>query len=186
MNRRQLADRSTLLPLTNCQFSNRLRARHIDGHCSSNTNFEATLQQNGGPNEREQELIQKLEEATDEIETLLNERDRLVNVSNKLKYELQQTNAMLSSRNECETAPLQTITSPRKNRNHLHDQAMLDVILNDQSNSYDSESHDESENYSRVACIGMKPPLSNGADVRPSKSAYVSTWSCVVFSILQS
>lgn len=116
------------------------------------------------PTRREQELIQKLEEATDEIEALLIENEKLMMLSNELRFELQQTNThhLSSSR----------ITNQTRSNNH-DEETILDAVLNDESRSCEeSESHESSE----VACIGRKPPLSSASDSRPSKTAYVR-WS---------
>lgn len=116
---------------------------------------------------REKELIQKLEEATDEIEALLQENDKLVKLSNELRFGLQKTKGQHSS----ESAQLSE-THRGKNKTQEYEQTILDAILNDQRRSCDSESHgDDLE----VACIGRKPPLTSAADSRPSRTAYVGS-----------
>lgn len=132
---------------------------------------------------REQELIQKLEEATDEIESLLRENKKLMMLSNELRFELQR---------ERSKSPLVShLYDDRQDettgREKCHDdQSVLDAVLNDQSRSNcDNESQDTPE----VACIGSKPPLSSRVDYLPSKTAYVSIRSVplllflVIFSI---
>lgn len=73
------------------------------------------------------DLIQKLEEATDEI---------------------------TSADGEC----------------RAYEQVLLDAILNDQSQSCES---DGCRQDAQVACIGKKPPMASAANRRPSKTAYV-------------
>ena len=104
----------------------------------------------------------------DEIEALLTERDQLTKLSNELKYELQQAR---SHEVNCNASSKLYQTSPCQ-FNEMRDQAILDAILNDQSRSYDSESH-ESDNNTRVACIGIKPPWFNTTNSRHSKKSNV-------------
>ena len=55
-------------------------------------------QSNGDvPSMQEQQLISRLEEATDEIDALLQERDQLMKLSNELKFELQLANQQIVS-----------------------------------------------------------------------------------------
>ena len=108
---------------------------------------------------REQELIQKLEEASDEIEALLKENEKL------MQFELQKTKNPISSHKES----LQPSETDNQRRKQEYEQTMLDAILNDQSRSCDSESHDDLV----VACIGQKPPLSSAASSKPSRMAFV-------------
>ena len=121
---------------------------------------------------REKELIQKLEEATDEIESLLVENDKLSRLSNGLRFELNKTKPSSSSltTRSVDSEPL------------ANEQTMLDAILNDQSRSCESE---RSRDYEEVACIGRKPPLVSVTNSRPSKTAYVRTTLslCRIFSI---
>ena len=133
------------------------------------------------PTRREQELIQKLEEATDEIEALLIENEKLMMLSNELRFELQQTKSCHQSSSR--------ITNQMRGNNHdetleeRHEETILDALLNDQSRSCEeSESHESSE----VACVGRKPPLSSATDSRPSKTAYVrlSTFFHLDFSLV--
>ncbi len=114
---------------------------------------------------REQELIQKLEDATDEIEVLLGENEKLRKLSNELRFEL-------SNNRNCKLSSLEQHPTNSLHENQEHEQEMLDAILNDQSRSCESESHDELAE--AVACIGRKPPMSSASDSRPSKTAYVS------------
>lgn len=138
---------------------------------SPSTNWDDPHEDDFGLSVREQELIQKLEESTDEIESLLNERDMLIHHSNEIKQELQ----WFKDRCLTSNASLVEVGTPTACHNgQRHEQHMLDAILNDQSKSYDSESNATPENNFRVACIGRKPPLANPTDARPSKTAYVS------------
>ncbi|KAL7540310.1 hypothetical protein ACHAXR_011407 [Thalassiosira sp. AJA248-18] len=128
-------------------------------------NRSSVINGNGDTTTREQELIQKLEEATDEIEALLRENEKIMQVSNELRFELQKTRGELSSRLDS-----RQLSQPDSQKDtQEYEQTMLDAILNDQSRSCDSESHE-----SEVACIGRKPPLSSAADYRQSKTAYGS------------
>ena len=131
------------------------------------------------PARREQELIQKLEEATDEIEALLIENEKLMMLSNELRFELQQTKTHHQSSSR--RTPNQTRgNNDDKTLEERHEETILDALLNDQSRSCEeSESHESSE----VACIGRKPPLSSASDSRPSKTAYVR-WSTTFFILL--
>ena len=112
------------------------------------------------PTAREKELIQKLEEATGEIEALLIENEKLMALSNELRFEVQQTR-------ESRHAP-PTRDGEETEETNEYEQAMLAAILNDQSRSCDSESHE-----SEVACIGRKPPLTSAVECRRSKNASV-------------
>lgn len=118
---------------------------------------------NHDPTTREQELIQKLEEASDEIEALLKENGKLMRLSNELRFELQKAKGQPSLQ--------QTSGTENQIRRQEHEHAILNAILTDQSRSCDSESHDELV----VACIGHKPPMSSAADRIRSKTAYVRT-----------
>eukprot|EP01082_Thalassiosira_pseudonana_P008552 g7331.t1 g7331 contig24:379800-382481(+) len=145
----------------------RLRSRCMQ--LSPSTNWDDPHEDDFGLSVREQELIQKLEESTDEIESLLNERDMLIHHSNEIKQELQ----WFKDRYLTSNASLVEVGTPTACHNgQRHEQHMLDAILNDQSKSYDSESNATPENNFRVACIGRKPPLANPTDARPSKTAY--------------
>ena len=112
------------------------------------------------PTIREKEIIQKLEEATDEIDALLRENEKLMTLSNELRFELQKT------KDSSSTEPGHPPQTEYQNKTQENEQTLLDAILNDHSRSCDSESHD-----SEVACIGRKPPLSSAADYRSSKNA---------------
>ena len=119
---------------------------------------------------REQELIQRLEEASDEIETLLRENERLMNTSNELRFELQRSKSRQSS-------SLSRLPHRQARDNtetlHEHEQEVLDAILNDRSRGDENERHDSSAD--EVSCIGRKSPLTtNIVESRPSKTAYVS------------
>jgi len=120
-------------------------------------------QNNGGggdvPSMQEQQLISRLEEATDEIDALLQERDQLMKLSNELKFELQQAKQKV---HQSSLTSYMREHEPRAQEDEGAGQ-ILDAILNDFSASYDGESHEESE---AVACIGMKPPTGNTTNVR--------------------
>mmetsp|Transcript_10224 Transcript_10224/g.22732 ORF Transcript_10224/g.22732 Transcript_10224/m.22732 type:complete len:153 (-) Transcript_10224:348-806(-) len=117
------------------------------------------------PTMRENELIQKFEEASDEIENLLKVNEKRMKLFNELRFELQKSKGQLSSRMES----LQPSETYNRSRKKEYDRSMLDAILNGQSRSCGSESHDDSV----VECIGQKPPLSSAAECRPFKTAYV-------------
>lgn len=115
------------------------------------------------------ELIKNLEEATNEIEALLKENDKLTKLSNALRSELNNAKHTPSS-DIISQPPLPPTRSDNEHR--AYEQTLLDAILNDQSRSCESEgSHDDEV----VACIGRKPPLAIAANSRPSKTAYVRT-----------
>ena len=112
------------------------------------------------PTKREQELIQKLEEATYEIEALLTENEKLMKLSNGLRFDLEKSNGQpFSHENSQQQSELDHQDMTQEN-----EQLILDAMLNDQS----SESRE-----SEVACFGWKPPMSSASDCRPSKTAYV-------------
>ena len=116
------------------------------------------------------ELIQQLEVASDEIEDLLTENDKLTKLSNELRSELNR--AKQTSSSDIENLPkAPTTNSDGERRRRAYEQTMLDAILNDRSQSCDS---DGSRDDMKVACIGRKPPLASSAHSRPSKTAYVS------------
>ena len=126
---------------------------------------------------REQELIQRLEEASDEIEALLRENERLMNTSNELRFELQRSKSRQSS---------SLLRLPHRQRVdntetfHEHEQKVLDAILNDRSRSDEDEKHKSSAD--EVTCIvGRKSPLTTNMDEsRSSKTAYVSFYSIML------
>eukprot|EP00986_Skeletonema_menzelii_P020758 scaffold32217_cov143-Skeletonema_menzelii.AAC.2 len=109
--------------------------------------------QNNGdvPSMQEQQLISRLEEASDEIDALLQERDQLVKLSNELKFELQQANQQSKSSMASHTMGQELVVQKDEGTSGQ----ILDAILNDFNASYDGESHEEPE---AVACIGQKPP----------------------------
>ena len=112
------------------------------------------------PSIQEQQLISRLEEATDEIDALLTERNQLMKLSNELKFQLEQANEKSSTcqiSNESEKAPCAQEEEGAGE--------MLDEILNDFSASCDGESHEEPD---AVACIGMKLPTGTTSDVSAS------------------
>jgi len=120
---------------------------------------------------REQELIQRLEEASDEIEALLRENERLMDTSNELRFELQRSKSRQSSSSLLRLPHRQA----RDNNEtlHEHEQEVLDAILKDRSRGDENDGHEESAD--DVACIGRKSPLTtNMAESKPSKTAYVS------------
>ena len=113
-------------------------------------------QSNGDvPSMQEQQLISRLEEATDEIDALLQERDQLMKLSNELKFELQLANQQIQA----------SVTNHTMGQELARDEGstgMLDAILNDFSASHDGESQEES---GVVACIGKKPPTGKASTV---------------------
>ena len=124
----------------------------------NHTSQPSGIRNNGDvPSMQEQHLISRLEEASDEIDALLEERDQLMKLSNELKFELQQANQKVQSNS----------TSYMKERAQEDEGAgqILDAILNDFSASHDGESQEESE---AVACIGTKLPTGNTTNVRAS------------------
>ena len=120
---------------------------------------------------REQELIQRLEEASDEIEALLRENERLMNTSNELRFELQRSKSRQSSSSLLRLPHRQKVEDT--GTLHEHEQEVLDAILNDRSRGDEDERHESSTD--EVTCVGRKSPLTtNAAESRPSKTAYVS------------
>jgi hypothetical protein len=123
------------------------------------------------PTHRERELILKLEEATDEIEALLSENEKLAKISNELRFELWNSNDRFTTEKEDTKSHL--TRNDVKNRFQEHE--MLDAIMNDQSRSCDSE-HSSPNNsrkkmhVSKVTCVGTKPPLAKAVEARPSKT----------------
>jgi hypothetical protein len=123
---------------------------------------------------REQELILSLEEASDEIEALIEQRDKLLSLSNRLENELKWIKEQRHSR------------SSSQHQFHLHsadhdkvvvknDKNLMNAILNDLSRSFDGENQAaSSEESAIVACFGTKPPLLSVSNLRPSKNAHVS------------
>jgi len=127
---------------------------------------------------REQELIQRLEEASDEIEALLRENERLMNTSNELRFELQRSKSRQSS--SLLRLPHRQARDNNTEIFNEHEQEVLDAILNDKSRSDEDERHENSAG--EAACIvGRKSPLTtNMAESRPSKTAYVSFYSIML------
>ncbi|KAL3783167.1 hypothetical protein HJC23_001517 [Cyclotella cryptica] len=128
---------------------------------------------NTGPTLREKELILNLEEASDEIEALIEEREELLTLSNRLKNELK----WIKER--------QIYHSSASPQSHLHsayhddafvlknDENIMNAILNDMSRSFDGETHaDSSDENAIVACFGKKPPLLRASNFRPSQNAH--------------
>ena len=119
----------------------------------------------GPTSTREQELIQRLEEAGDEIEALLRENENLHHLSNELRFQLQKkTKGRLTSSTKAQHQSQTNCQSGNQEYN------LLNAVLNDQSRSCEDSESQESE----VACVGRKPPFSTAADSRPSKTAYGS------------
>lgn len=121
----------------------------------------------GDPTGREKELMQNLEDATDEIETLLAENEQLAKVSNELRFELNEIKGRTTS---------QQPSSRDNGKTREQEQKILDALLtmNDQTScgsSLCSPRKDRLE--SGVTCIGRKPPMTNAAELRPTKTAYV-------------
>lgn len=119
---------------------------------------------------REKELIQKLEEAADEIEELLQENEKLMILSNELRFELQRRRSQSSS-----PARPGSATQP-EHRHESQSGELLDAILNDQSRSCSDSVSQLAMLEDDVACVvGQKPPMSScPADHVPSRNAYVS------------
>lgn len=116
---------------------------------------------------REQELVQKLEEAADEIEALLEERDRLLTLSNDLKAELQCADKRSRQANTSSLWYKDAIVEDN--------QILVSAILDDLSRSCDGESIPRiSEDKPVVACFGAKHPLSDSSNYASSKCGYVS------------
>ena len=135
--------------------------------------YNQSSQPHGTPSLHEQQLISRLEEATDEIDTLLQERDQLMKLSNELKFELYQA---LSTKEVQKRSSKRSLNEGQRSRlEPQEDEAagqILDAILNDFSaTSCDGESHEESE----VACIGMKPPTGN-----TTRSVRTNTFSAIL------
>lgn len=117
---------------------------------------------------REKELLQKLVEASDEIETLQGERDRLLTLSNDLKAKLQCDNAGSRQINA-------SLGEPRYNKEVTMEdnQVLVSAILDDLSRSCDGESIPKvSDDKAVVACFGTKHSLSSAADFTSSENGY--------------
>lgn len=132
------------------------------------------------PTLREQELIQKLEESSDEIETLLDERDKLLTLSSRLKRELQWAKEQYQGYSSDSPRLCADVVSPRNRRSETaltgHEKNLMNAILEDLSRSHDGESQTtKSADKPIVACFGKKPPMSRAPDAISSKNGYVST-----------
>ena len=144
--------------------NSRLRQRSESGQYDGRT----------GPTLREKELILNLEEASDEIEALIEQRDKLLSLSNRLENELKWIKEQRHSH------------SSAQHQSHLHsadhdkvvvknDKNLMNAILNDLSRSFDGENQAaSSEENATVACFGTKPPLLSVSNLRPLKNAHVS------------
>ena len=136
------------------------------------------------PTGREKELIKKLEEATDEIEALLKENEKLARVSNELRFELNET---MRGRSSSGIDPPRRPPSTRGDGETAeHERRMLDAIMNDQSRSCGSSPSSARKDTlvsEVVACIGRKPPMTNAAESRPSKTAYVRAMPLLFISV---
>jgi len=109
-----------------------------------------------------------LEEATEEIEALLGENEKLMMLSNELRFKLQTKAGQSSLPSNLQQTPSMECHDETRE----YEQAMLEAILTDQSTrSCDSKGHDD---YLEVACVGRRPPLSSADESRPSKTAYGS------------
>jgi chromosome segregation ATPase len=140
-------------------------------------------QPHGTPSVHEQQLISQLEEATDQIDTLLQERDQLMKLSNELKFELHQA---LSTNEGQKRSSARMLNEGQQQSSRLEPQEdeaaghILDAILNDFSaTSCDGESHEESE----VACIGMKPPRGNITSVSNCSPRIKLFTSCLILHL---
>lgn len=112
------------------------------------------------PTPREQELILNLEEATDEIETLIVERDKLFTLSNRLKNELKC--AKEQRHYHSSASPQSRVHSDYTDDSVVgnSDNNLMNAILNDMSRSFDGEYQTAcSDENAIVACFGKKPPL---------------------------
>ena len=119
------------------------------------------------PTHRERELILKLEEATDEIEALLTENEKLAKISNELRFELFNMN----SNDQFTTGKDDTKSRSTRDdvKDRFQEQEMLDAIMNDQSRSCNSEHSSpniskKKMHVSKVTCVGTKPPLAKAVE----------------------
>ncbi|EJK52706.1 hypothetical protein THAOC_27986 [Thalassiosira oceanica] len=114
---------------------------------------------------REQELIQRLEETTDEVEALLRENDRLLRLSNELRTKLLQykpsPRPSASSSADAGLPHLGTVAYP----------SLDDAILAE--TSIGNIDDVEEQSVQQACVVGRKPPLANSnPDSRPSRTAY--------------
>ena len=128
------------------------------------------------PTLREQELIEKLEEASDEIETLLDERDKLLTLSSRLKRELQWAKEQYQGYSSDSPRSCADVVSPRNRRSETaltgHEKNLMNAILGDLSRKSQTT---KSADKPIVACFGKKPPMARAPDAISSKTGYVST-----------
>jgi len=128
------------------------------------------------PTLREQELIQKLEESSDEIETLLDERDKLLTLSSRLKRELQWAKEQYQGYPSDSPRSCAYVVSPRNRRSETalkgHEKNLMNAILGDLSRKSQTT---KSADKPIVACFGKKPPMARAPDAISSKTGYVST-----------
>jgi hypothetical protein len=125
------------------------------------------------PTGREKELIQKLEEATDEIEVLLKESEKLARISNELRFELDR-----GGQSSKKDAPRRPPSTRGDGETAEQERRMLDAIMNNQSRSCGSSPSSARKDTlvsEVVECIGRKPPTTTAAASRPSKTVYVRT-----------
>jgi len=118
---------------------------------------------------REQELIQRLEETTDEVEALLRENDRLLRLSNDLRTKRLQCNppSRQSHVSSSVDAGLSRLGKVADNP------SLDDAILAETSMGNIDDVEEQSVHQACV--VGGKPPLTTShADSRPSRTAYVS------------
>jgi len=152
-----------LLVYVSCKNNITNKSRRLHETC----NIECSSIGDDGPSSREKELIQRLEEATEEIEALLGENEKLMMLSNELRFKLQTKAGQSSLPSNLQQTPSMECHDETRE----YEQAMLEAILTDQSTrSCDSKGHDD---YLEVACVGRSAPLSNADESRPSKTAYV-------------
>jgi hypothetical protein len=122
---------------------------------------------------REQELIQKLEEAFDEIDGLIEERDNLLKMCNFLKDERRLID---DDQSEICSRPRYVCQQANRTLKVNNDKHLMSAILNDMSGSFDGESQTASSarlGNKAVACFGNRPPITVASDSR-SRSGYVS------------
>lgn len=111
---------------------------------------------NAIPHERDQELVERLEDASDQIEALLYERDNLLNLCNQLKSELNVSRTNLPMKNNgSSTSDQDRLIGQRDD--HARDQAIMEMILNDHSTSHscDDDSQQSIGTFSAAYVAGL-------------------------------
>lgn len=115
---------------------------------------------------REQELIQKLEEATSEIEILVEERNELLVLSGL------NNDIIIAGRDHHVTSSIPQQRQYATTNSGNNDRNLMSAILNDLSRDGDSETTHSVNNV--VACFGNRPPRANASELKPSKNVCVS------------